>query len=209
MIMKIHMTKTISAVSAIALLSSCANIQDDGTRTRTEGALAGSVLGGIAGGIIGHQSGRGWEGAAIGAAAGGLAGLAYGNHVANKKAAYASQEAWLDACIARATQVNQDAVAYNRRLSSRITKLRSEIAAAKANGNKSELRKLKSTVADLRKETRQQVKLVDSEISAQNQVVDETGSSNLRSRVSNLKSTRSSLQSNEERLADLGNQIDV
>jgi uncharacterized membrane protein YebE (DUF533 family) len=207
--MNICLPKTFAALTALSLLSSCANIQDDGTRTRTEGALAGSVLGGIAGGIIGHQSGRGWEGAAIGATAGGLAGLAYGNHVANKKAAYASQEAWLDACIARATQVNRDAVAYNNRLSNRIASLRSQIAAARASNNKVELRKLQSTVTTLRKETRQQVQLVESEIDAQDEVVNETGSSNLRSRVSTLKSTRSSLRSNEERLADLGNQIDV
>ncbi|TLD68326.1 hypothetical protein FEM03_23270 [Phragmitibacter flavus] len=207
--MNICLPKTIAAVTALTLLSGCANIQDDGTRTRTEGALAGSVLGGIAGGIIGHQSGRGWEGAAIGAAAGGLTGLAIGNHVANKKAAYRDEEAWLDACIARATQVNRDAVAYNNRLSNRIASLRSQVAAARASNNRSELRRLQTTVVTLRRETREQVELVDTEIDAQGEVVSETGSSNLRSRVSSLKSTRSSLRSNEERLADLGNQIDV
>lgn len=207
--MKTHMTKAISAVTAIALLSGCTNIQDDGTRTRTEGALAGTGIGALAGGIIGHQSGRGVEGALLGAAVGGLAGLAYGNHVANKKSNYASHEKWLDACIANATKVNNNAVAYNNRLSSRITSLRSQIASAKASGNKSELRKLKTSVAQLRRETSQQVKIVDTEIKAQNGVVSETGSSSLRSRVNNLQSTRSSLKNNEERLADLGNQIDV
>jgi len=207
--MNARLFKTTSALTALALLSSCANIQDDQTRTRTEGALAGSVLGGIAGGILGHQSGRGWEGAAIGAAAGGLVGLAVGDHVARKKAAYADEEAWLDACISRAERVNRDAVAYNNRLSSRISSLRSQIAAAKASNNKTELRKLEKTVVTLRKETREQVELVDVEISEQSSVVSETGDSGLSSRVSTLKSTRSSLRTNEQRLADLGNQIDV
>ena len=207
--MNARLFKTTSALTALALLSSCANIQDDQTRTRTEGALAGSVLGGIAGGILGHQSGRGWEGAAIGAAAGGLVGLAVGDHVARKKAAYADEEAWLDACISRAERVNRDAVAYNNRLSSRISSLRSQIAVAKASNNKTELRKLEKTVVTLRKETREQVELVDVEISEQSSVVSETGDSGLSSRVSTLKSTRSSLRTNEQRLADLGNQIDV
>jgi hypothetical protein len=40
-------------------------------------------------------------------------------------------------------------------------------------------------------------------------VVSQTGDSGLSSRVTQLRSTRSSLSSNQDRLADLGNQIDV
>lgn len=207
--MKIYLPKITASVTAASLLAGCANIQDDQTRTRTEGALTGSVIGGLAGAVIGHQSGRGWEGAAIGAAAGGLVGLAVGDHVARKKAAYASEEAWLDACIARAAQVNADAVAYNNRLSNRIASLRQQIAMAKAANDRAQLRQLDATVISLREETRTKVELVEVEISEQSSVVRETGSSSLNSRVSTLKSTRSSLRSNEQRLADLGNQIDV
>src|SRR5690349_3263800 len=121
--MKTPFLKLITSVTAVAMLSGCANIQNDQTRTRTEGALAGSVLGAGLGAIIGNQSGRAWEGAAIGAVAGGLTGLAVGDHVARKKAGYASQEAWLDACISSAEKVNARTVAYNRSLSSKIKTL--------------------------------------------------------------------------------------
>lgn len=208
-LMNTRILKFAAALTAGAMMASCANIQNDQTRTRTEGALAGGVLGAGLGAIIGNQSGNAWEGAAIGAVAGSLAGLAVGDHVARKKAAYASQEAWLDACISRAEQVNANAVSYNNRLSRRIDSLRQQIAAAKASGNKSKLQGLKREVATLRSETRTQVKVVETEITEQTDVVSETGSSSLRGRVTTLKSTRTSLQSNERRLADLGNQIDV
>ena len=209
MLMKTSFLKVGSALTFAAMLASCTNIQDDGTRTRTEGGLAGALLGAAAGAVIGNQSGRAWEGAAIGAAAGGLAGVAYGNHVANKKANYASKEAWLDACISRAEQVNANAISYNRSLSRRISNLESQLASAKSSGNRSEQRRIKQAVVSLQSETRKELKTVDVEIKEQTSVVSETGSSTLGSRVSSLKSTRSSLNSNEERLADLGNQIDV
>jgi uncharacterized membrane protein YebE (DUF533 family) len=207
--MKTRFIQVTAMVTSLCFLSSCANIQNDGTRTRTEGALTGAAIGGIAGAIIGNQSNRAWEGAAIGAAIGGLGGLAVGDHVAKKKAGYASQEAWLDACISRAEQVNADAVAYNRSLSSKIRSLESRLAAAKASGNKAELRRVKQSIVTLQSDTRDQIEVIDTEIVEQREVVSETGSSTLNSRVSTLRSTRSSLSTNEERLADLGNQIDV
>lgn len=207
--MKTSLIRTTAAVTAAAFISSCANIQNDQTRTRTEGALAGSVIGGGLGAIIGHQSGRGWEGALIGAAAGGLAGLAVGDHVARKKAKYASQEAWLDACIAQAEQVNRNAVAYNNSLRNKIAGLETRLAAAKRSGDAGEVRRVKQAVVALQQETSQQVKLVDTEIKEQNSVVSQTGSNTLSSRVTQLRSTRSSLSSSQQRLADLGNQADA
>lgn len=192
-----------------AMLSNCANIQDDGTRTRVEGGLAGGAIGAGLGAIIGHQSGRAWEGAAVGAAVGGLAGLAYGNHVASKKARYATEEAWLDDCIASAEKQNARAVAYNRSLENKIANLNRQIAAAKASHNRAEQKRLKNEVQNLNKETLQEIEVLDNEIAAQNAVLKDTHSSTLNQRVSSLKSTRSSLNSNHKRLADLGNQIDV
>lgn len=207
--MKTSILQLTAAITAASMLAGCTNIKDDGTRTRTEGALAGSILGGVAGAVIGHQSGRGMEGALIGAAAGGLGGLAFGDHVARKKAGYASEEQWLDACISRAEQVNADAVAYNRSLSTRIRNLESQLASARASGNKGEMRRVKQAVVVLQQETSKEIKVLDNEISEQNTVVSETGSSSLSSRVSTMRSTRSSLNNNQERLADLGNQVDV
>ncbi|WP_009958284.1 YMGG-like glycine zipper-containing protein [Verrucomicrobium spinosum] len=207
--MKMKFIQSTAACTALAMLASCANIQNDQTRTRTEGALAGGALGALAGGIIGNQSGRAWEGALIGAAAGGLAGLAVGDSVARKKARYASQEAWLDACISQAERVNSKAVAYNRSLSQRIRELEGRYSRAKASGDTGEMRKIKQAVVVMQTESRKEVQRVDVEIKDQTTVVSETGSSSLRSRVSELRSTRSSISSNQERLADLGNQIDV
>jgi uncharacterized protein YcfJ len=207
--MKNLLLRSTAAVTAIAFVTSCTNIKDDQTRTRAEGTLAGGAIGALAGGIIGHQSGRGFEGALLGAGIGSLAGLAVGDHVARKKAKYASQEAWLDACIAQAERVNANARSYNRSLSSKISNLESRYASAKASGNKSEMRNIKSAVVSLQQESREQSKLVDNEIKEQSSVVSQTGSSGLSSRVTQLRSTRSSLSSSQDRLADLGNQIDV
>ena len=207
--MRTSTIRSTAALTCIAFLASCTNIKDDQTRTRTEGALAGSLIGGGLGAIIGHQSGAGLEGALIGAAVGGLAGLAVGNHVANKKAAYASQEAWLDACIANAEKVNAQARSYNNSLRSKIASLESRLAAAKASGDKAEMRRIKQAVVVMQQDTKATIKEVDTEIKAQNGVVGQTGSSTLSSRVTELRGTRSSLATSQERLADLGNQIDV
>jgi uncharacterized protein YcfJ len=207
--MRTSLIRTSAAITAAAFLASCANIKDDQTRTRTEGTLAGSLLGAGIGAIIGNQSGHAGQGALIGAAAGGLAGLAVGDHVARKKARYASQEAWLDACISHAEQVNRNAVSYNNSLRNKISGLESRLAAAKRSGDKNEMRRVKQAVVVLQKETSQQVKTVDNEIQEQKSVISQTGSGSLSSRVTDLRSTRSSLSSSQERLADLGNQADA
>jgi uncharacterized protein YcfJ len=207
--MTTSLIRSTAALTAAAFLASCTNIKNDQTRTRAEGTLAGSLIGGGLGAIIGHQSGHGIEGALIGAAAGGLAGLAVGDHVARKKAKYASQEAWLDACIARAEQVNRSAVSYNNSLRGKISSLESRLAAAKRSGDSGEIRRVKQAVVSLQKETSQQIKTVDTEIKEQGSVVNQTGSGTLSSRVTELRSTRSSLNNSQERLADLGNQADA
>lgn len=207
--MKNSLIRSTAAITAIAFLASCTNIKDDQTRTRTEGTLAGGLLGAGLGAIIGHQSGNAAAGALIGAAAGGLAGLAVGDHVARKKAAYASQEAWLDACIARAEKINADARAYNRSLENKIASLRSRLASAKASGNTRELKSIKQAIIVEQRAVSSQLKTVDNEIKEQGSVVNQTGSGALSGRVTDLRSTRSSLSSSQERLADLGNQIDV
>lgn len=193
-------------------VSSCTNIQNDGTRTRTEGALAGAVLGAGLGAIIGNQSGNAGQGALLGAALGGLGGLAYGNHVANKKARYASEEAWLNACIAQAQQTNSSARSYNSQLSTRISALKQQIAAARASGSATQKRNAKNAIIQLQRESNAELKKVDSEIQAQQGVLGQTKNSrasSLRGEVSSLQSTRSSMRSNIDRLASLGNSVDA
>jgi uncharacterized protein YcfJ len=208
--MKTHLLKLSPALAAAALLSSCANIQDDQTRTRVEGAGAGVVLGAITGGIIGNQyNHHAAEGALIGAAAGGVGGYAIGDHVARKKANYVARERTLDQCISHAERVNANASAYNRTLSRRIDSLQKQIVAAKAKGDRTELKRIKQDLTQLKQETKQQQLIILDEIDDQSNVARKSGSATLRSRVSELRSTQSSLTESQDRLADLGNQIDL
>lgn len=202
-----------AVLTTAAMLASCTNIKDDQTRTRAEGAGAGALLGAGLGAIIGNQSGHAWQGALIGAAAGSLGGLAVGDHVARKKAAYKNQEAWLNACIAQAEKTNSHARSYNASLSNKISNLEQKINAAKSKGDKGELQELKRAVLTLQNQTRQEIKTVNTEISEQNRALGQAGSSGssmtLRTQVNELRSTQSSLNKNETRIADLLNRMDV
>ncbi len=109
-------------------LSGCANIQNDQTRTTTEGAVVGTAVGAGVGAIIGRFAGSAALGAAIGGAIGLAVGTAYGSHVASKKAEYASQEAWLDACIEDAQNKNTELVAYNTQLKEDVSALDTQIS---------------------------------------------------------------------------------
>ncbi len=204
----------IATATIILALTNCTNIQDDGTRTRTEGALGGAAVGGVLGAVIGNQTGAGsGRGALIGATLGGLGGLAYGDHVAKQKAANISQEEWFDQCIASATKTNNRAYAYNQSLRRKISGLSSRIAAARASKNNSELRALRSEVAGLQKENQGQMKAVNTEISEQSNPISQAGSSSqgrsLRTAVTKLKSTESSLRGNDQKLASMQSSIDV
>jgi hypothetical protein len=190
------------------MLASCANIKNDQTRTKAEGAGGGAVAGAILGGLLG-----GWRGAAIGAAAGGAVGYGVGAHVASKKAKYKNQEAWLSACIAQAQSVNSSARAQNARLSARINDLESQINAARSGNNKGQLRQLKRAVLSLRTENSNEYKRVTTEITQQSTVVNQVGNTaggmTLNTQVTELRSTQSSLSQNETRIADLLRRVDA
>ncbi|MBM9519420.1 hypothetical protein JWG39_06245 [Desulforhopalus vacuolatus] len=121
-------------LSSTLLLSSCAGMNDSDT-TRAQGAgvgaAGGAAAGVLLGQIIGKDSSATLLGAAIGAAMGAGAGYLYGNHVANQKEKFASQEDWLNACIASATRTNQEARAYNNKLAAEITSLQARSRALK------------------------------------------------------------------------------
>lgn len=201
------------AVLLVALLGSCTNIKDDGKRTRTEGALGGAVLGALAGAGIGALTGRGTgailAGAAAGAAVGGAGGYAYGSHVARKKNAYASKEAWLNACIAEARSANRKARAYNASLSNKIDRLRAEVSRAKASGDKGLLRQKKSEIQQLQKENSKELKQLDGQINEQQKVLSQESSPTLKQEVISLRNTRGTMSSNYDRLASLNREIDV
>ena len=84
------------AVSLTFGTAGCSNIQDDGTRTKTEGTLVGggigAAFGALLGGLIGGDGKGALIGAGIGAGVGSLAGFFVGKHVADKKAERAVYE---------------------------------------------------------------------------------------------------------------------
>ena len=126
-------------IAASLLLAGCANIHDDRTRTKVEGTAAGAAAGGVLGGVIGGLVSLGSpssiaQGALIGAQIGGGAGYAYGTSVANKKAEYASREAWLDACIAEARTTADKSRDYSRLARQVLARQQHELAAVLHNG---------------------------------------------------------------------------
>lgn len=143
----ISILSILTLIAGVSMLSGCANIQDDGTRTRTEGAATGAAAGAILGAIIGQVAGGDTEstlmGAAIGGAIGGAGGYAVGNHIANQKARYASEEDWLNACIAEARKKNGEWIAYNKQLSTDIAQLKRDTAALKKEYANQQTRKAK------------------------------------------------------------------
>lgn len=148
----------------------CSNIQNDRTRTKTEGALTGAGVGTLLGAGIGALAGGGKGallGGAIGAAAGTGIGYLIGTSVANSKEKYARQEDWYEDCIADARNVNLKTNDYNQRtrqeiasLNQRASQLRSsnaqdQKAIAARNAEKKRVdaksRELKSNIAALQK----------------------------------------------------------
>ncbi len=117
-------------ICGLSLMTGCAGTQTDAGRTKTEatavGAGGGALLGALVGGILGGDAGSALAGAAIGAAVGGVAGYAYGSHVADEKAKYASEEDWLNAAVASARQTNMETQAYNSQLRNDLALLEEE-----------------------------------------------------------------------------------
>lgn len=193
----------ISALLATAMLAGCANIKNDQTRTKTEGALGGAVIGAAVGFVVG-----GPRGAAVGAVTGGIGGLGVGSHVAAKKRGYMGRETSLRSAIDRARVIHDAAVRYNNDLTARIADLERRISAARS-GNPGDLGRLKNEVLSLRQDTQQQIQRVESEIQNQHAASLQSGDMTLRVKVDELRSAQSSLQQSELKLADLLRRLDV
>jgi len=111
-------TRILPWLLSAALVTGCANIQDDQKRTQAEGAAAGAVIGALIGYAIDKE-----QGAAIGALIGGGAGFVVGNEIAKRKKAYANTEDFLNAQIARVAEFNRTTLAYNDKLRREIASL--------------------------------------------------------------------------------------
>jgi archaellum component FlaC len=83
-------------------------------RTTLEGLGAGAVVGAGLGALTAYLTGGSVaQGAIVGAAAGGAVGLVAGVSVANQKEKFATEEAYLDACMKEAAQANEEARKIN------------------------------------------------------------------------------------------------
>lgn len=120
------LTMTAAGLAVAITLGGCqtttnqgTDISGDQTRTVAEGAAVGAAAGALLGYLIGGDGGA----AALGALAGAGAGALVGNVVAERKAAYANEEEFLDGEIAKARQFNTAARSYNQKLATRVAEL--------------------------------------------------------------------------------------
>lgn len=208
------------------LLSSCASKSANGgasnsgmtdrQKTTAQGAGLGALVGALAGAAIGANTGnKDWKkGALIGAAAGAIGGAAYGNHVANKKAQYAKQEDYLNACIIHSRQVNNETVNYNialrqdiARMSQQNDQLMAQYRAGQA--SKKQMTAQKQLIASRRSEASQKLQTVSDEISIQTTVMEREKAPQMQSDIESLRGQKSQLESQVNDLATLDNRFSV
>lgn len=208
----------------ITALAGCATT-DDGKRTQAEGtavgAGGGALVGALLGAAIGGNSSSALLGAAIGAAAGGAAGYAYGTHVASQKEKYASEEDWLDQCIASARKVNQETAAYNQSLADQLKTLDAEtarLAAAyeKKQAKAAQLEAEKEKIDAAQKEAAEKLKRAKFELESQQKAlaqVDEKGSAQqaeqLNVEIGRLNRQIAELEAHTDTLASLSARMAV
>lgn len=176
------------SVSAALIISmaGCANPNNmsDSDRTKAEGTGIGVLGGAILGAIIGGDS----KGAAIGAAVGGVAGYAYGSHVANEKAKYASQEDWLDACIVNAKKVNKDIIAYNAKVQKKIDETKKLVALYKnKKASKAKMLAQKKLIDSEKKKADEMLKMAMNELKLQQDVLRDAKKSGKKTEAARLE----------------------
>jgi hypothetical protein len=190
---------------ALTLVGGCANIQDDGTRTKAEGAGTGAAVGAVLGAVIGQVIGGDTEatllGAAIGGAIGGAGGYAYGSHVAGQKEQYAKEEDWLDACISEAKTSNATLVAYNAELSKQIATLRSEAETLQkqeqnAKGRRTKLAKKQAETEELLQHAKEELAASQAGLAAQEEVVAQARQDGMADYATTLDSELETLKAN-------------
>ncbi len=214
------MKRIVTGLLLVCMASGCATMTDDQTTT-AQGAGMGAALGAIAGGIIGHQSGRGIEGAVIGGMLGAAAGGAYGQHVAQRKAEFASEEDYLNACIAQAEEVHRLAAAYNEGLRLEVADLesRSTQVLAAYQGQTEERQQLLAMQKELGQKlqtAQQNLAAVSQEVAVQQKVLEAeratAGSeqiAQLENQIRLLEEQKAELTDHTERLAAINNRISV
>ncbi len=207
-----------------SIITGCANIKDDSTRTKTEGTMIGAGVGAAVGAGLGALIG-GKKGALLGAAAGtavgAAGGFAYGNHVAGQKEKYTKEEEWLDACVAQARTANQDLTLYNDGVTKMIIDIKSQTADLKGKHKNAKNRQVK--MKELQREVDQKLAATNTklesakkELEASRYVADDARKSQkndyattLDSEVEGLKANIAELEKRTNDLASLSASMSV
>jgi len=205
-------------------LAGCANIQDDGTRTKTEGTLVGAGAGAAIGAGIGALIG-GRQGAAIGAGIGLLAGSALGYgagaHVANQKAKFASEEAWLEACLQQARETNAALRTHNHELAGQVAALDRQTKQLQANyaANRADRKQLLAEQSNIEKTVQKNAQFIagaEAEIFAQQKVLADARTNNrtqesaqLEAEIADLQRQKAQLEATNKQLASMSARISV
>ncbi|MFP7754358.1 YMGG-like glycine zipper-containing protein [Thermodesulfobacteriota bacterium B35] len=209
----------------LALVTGCANIRDDATRTKAEGAGTGAAAGALIGALIGQLAGGDTSstllGAAIGAAVGGAGGYAYGSHVAAEKEKYASQEDWINASIAEAEQRNGELRAYSEKLRQELAQLRKELKGLKRRYKQGKVEKdallaKKGELDKLFRENSQRLAAARDELKAQRSVLDDVSKNGgsdlapgLEAQIRAIKAEITKLEQQNEELASMSESMAV
>ncbi len=188
-------------VLVFTLSAGCAHIQDDTQRTQAEGAAIGAVGGAILGGLLAVATGntRHLVGImAAGALLGAGAGYVYGDHVASKKKEYAQQEDWLDACLAEAKKVNQEAAQYNASLEKEVQTLEAETesmltAYQSKKIEKEQLLTVKQKVDQQLKQAQDRLARVKFELESQQKVAEQVEGDQQKARLEQLDQEKQAL----------------
>ncbi len=207
--------------ASLVMPAGCANIQDDGTRTKTEGALVGAAAGAGIGAIIGELTGSAAIGALIGGGIGALGGLFVGSHIADSKADYASREDWLDACIADAQETNSKLVAINNELKAEIAALdkkSAELAAAykRKEVNARTMQNEHKVLVERQKEVDQLIASLQDEVKIQHTVVADAKDGNnnreagiIEHEITKMEKQIAELREESNKLASLSSRISI
>jgi DNA repair exonuclease SbcCD ATPase subunit len=204
----------------VPLLTGCASMSDR-DKTTAQATGLGAVLGAGIGAVIGHQLDNRAAGAVIGGMVGAVAGSVYGDHVAGKKESYAKQEDYLNACIAAADKVYQEAYAYNESLRKQIsamdavvTEMVADMQAKRA--KRDEVAAVKKDLARKRKETQEQLAAVTEEIRVQKEVLAHEGKSDaaqqlaqIQDKINGLEAQKTQLMEQTQQLAALNNRMSM
>jgi hypothetical protein len=221
------MKKVIALLLVVTLsvgsLSGCAP-KDDQQLTILHGQFiglaGGAVLGGALGYLIADRPGA-VVGVIAGGILGGIAGLFVGRHVADQKAKFASEEAWLDACLLQVERINKELKEYNKDLTASIAnmdkhtkELQRAIAARQADEKK--LADERRAIAQNKFTTEHVIRVIEKEIAAQQRVLADTQANRrsdesalLEAEIAALLRQKAQLEKAIEQLASMSKRISV